>query len=126
MPPPTAHTPSGADLGGPVIVPVSLVTVPLSNNGAKAAAKPSNVSDYTTISVELRLYCRFTVRVMGFSLTKKSFLQVHQLEKHGNFSHRSISNGLVLPSGCLSIVKYKVRLTLCTCASKLRPCEVVC
>ena len=41
MPPPTAHTPSGADLGGPVIIPVTLVTVPLSNNGAKTAAKPS-------------------------------------------------------------------------------------
>ena len=41
MPPPTANTPSGADVGGPVIVPVTLVTVPLSNNGAKTAAKPS-------------------------------------------------------------------------------------
>ena len=30
--------PSGADLGGPVIVPVMLVTVLLSNNGAKTAA----------------------------------------------------------------------------------------
>ena len=40
MLPLTAHTPSAADLGGPVVVPI-LVTVPLSNNGAKTAAKPS-------------------------------------------------------------------------------------
>ena len=39
MPPLTAHTPSVADLGGPVIVPVMLVTVPLSNNGTKITAK---------------------------------------------------------------------------------------
>ena len=47
MHPPTAHTPSGADLGGPVIVPVTLVTVPLSNNGAKTAAKPSGTCPIT-------------------------------------------------------------------------------
>ena len=47
MPPPTAHTPSAADLGGPVIVPVTLVTVPLSNNGAKTAAKPSGTCPIT-------------------------------------------------------------------------------
>ena len=33
----------------------------------------------------------------------------------------SVSNRLVLPSGCLFIVKCKVHLTLCTCASKLGP-----
>ena len=49
------------------------------------------------------------------------FLQVHQLEKHGSLSHGSISNRLALPSGCLSIVTCKFRLTLCACASKLRP-----
>ena len=43
LPTPTAHTPSGADLGGPVIVPVTLVTVPLSNNGAKTAAHRGRV-----------------------------------------------------------------------------------
>ena len=47
MPPPTAHTPSAADLGGPVVVPVTLVTVPLSNNGAKTAAKPSGTCPIT-------------------------------------------------------------------------------
>ena len=82
------------------------------------------MSDYTTIGVELHLYCRFAVKVMGFS-HKKSFLKVHQLEKHGNLSHGSVSNRLVLPSGCLSIVTCKFRLTLCACASKLRPRGVV-
>ena len=61
MPPPTAHTHYGADLGGPVIVPVMLVTVPLSNNGAKMAAKPSrmcpiilpSVSSFTFIATSL-------------------------------------------------------------------------
>ena len=61
---PTAHTPSGADLGGPVIVPVTLVTVPLSNNGAKNGSQTiGDVSDYTTIGVEFHLYCRFAVCV---------------------------------------------------------------
>ena len=80
MPLPTAHTRSAADLGGPVVVPVTLVTIPLSNNGAKTAAMVlkrqqaiGDVSNYTTIGVELHLYCRFAVKVMGFSLTKKMF-----------------------------------------------------
>ena len=47
MPPPTAHMPSAADLGGPVIVPVILVTVPLSNNGAKTAAKSTGTCPIT-------------------------------------------------------------------------------
>ena len=47
MPPPTAHTPSGADLGGPVIVPVMLVTIQLSNNGAKMTAKPLGMCPMT-------------------------------------------------------------------------------
>ena len=63
MPPPTAHKPSGADVGGPIIVPVTLVTVPLSDNGAKTAAKPSgtcpiilyipSVSSFTCIAASL-------------------------------------------------------------------------
>ena len=51
MPPPTTHTPFGADLGGPVIVAVTLVTVPLSNNRAKTAAKPSGTCPITLPSV---------------------------------------------------------------------------
>ena len=38
-------------IGGPVIVPVTLVTVPLSNNGAKTAAKPSGTCPITIPSV---------------------------------------------------------------------------
>ena len=58
MPPPTAHTPSGAELAGPIIIPVTLVTVPLSNNGAKTAAKPSglitlSVSSFTLTAASL-------------------------------------------------------------------------
>ena len=56
MPSPTAHTPSDADLGGPIIIPVTLVTVPLSNNGAKTAAKPS-------------VTCLITLSVSSFTLT---------------------------------------------------------
>ena len=51
MSPPTAHTSSATDLDGPVIVPVTLVTVPLSNNGAKTAAKPSETCPITLPSV---------------------------------------------------------------------------
>ena len=66
MPPPTAHTPSAANLGGPVIVPVTLVTVLLS----KRQPNHRGVSDYTTIGVELHFYCRFDLKVMGFSHKK--------------------------------------------------------
>ena len=59
MPPPTAHMLSGADLGGPIIIPVTLVTVPLSNNGAKTAAKPSGT-------------CLITLSVSTFTLTAAS------------------------------------------------------
>ena len=51
MPPLTAYRPSAADLGGRVIVPVTLVTVSLSNNGAKTAAKPSGTCPITLPSV---------------------------------------------------------------------------
>ena len=51
MPTPTDHTPSGADLGGPVIILVMLVIVPLSNNGAKTAAKPSGTCPIVLPSV---------------------------------------------------------------------------
>ena len=39
MPPPRVHMPSGADLGGSVIVPVMLVTMPQSKSCAKSVAK---------------------------------------------------------------------------------------
>ena len=39
MPPPTVHTPSGEGLGGPVIIPVMLATLPVSSNHAKTTAK---------------------------------------------------------------------------------------
>ena len=41
MPLPTAHTPSGKDLGGPVIV--ILVTLLLSSKGTKMADKQSGI-----------------------------------------------------------------------------------
>ena len=50
-----------------------------------------------------------------------SHVCVYQLEKHGSLSHGSVSNWLAHLSGCLSIVKCKVCLTLCACTSKLRP-----
>ena len=80
MPPPTAHTPSGADLRGPVIVPVILVTVPLSNNGAKTAAKPSGTCPITR--VELHLYCRSAMRVVGFSLSSRSTSSINMVAFH--------------------------------------------
>ena len=92
MPPPTAHTPSAADPGGRVIVPVTLLTVPLSNSGTKTAAKPSGMCPIT-LPVELHLYCHFALKVMGFSLTKK-FSPGPPARKHGSISHGSISNML--------------------------------
>ena len=72
MPPPIAHTPSDEDLGGPVIVPVILVTLPLSSSGAKMTAKRiRDVADYTV--VDLHYYSCSTVRIAGFPLTKKGF-----------------------------------------------------
>ena len=122
MPPSTAHTPSAADLGGPVVVPI-LVTVPLSNNGAKTAAKPLGTCPITLPSVLSFTFIVALLWRLWASLSQKSSLQVHQLENHGSLSHGSVSNRLVLPSGCLSIVKCKFHLTLC--ASKLRQRGVV-
>ena len=50
-----------------------------------------------------------------------SHVCIYQLEKYGSLSHGSVANRLVLLSGCLSIVKCKVCLTICACTSKLRP-----
>ena len=56
MPSPTAHMLSGADLGGPVIVPVMLVTIQLYNNGFKITADPLGMCPMT-----LPLASNFTI-----------------------------------------------------------------
>ena len=56
MPPSTAHTPSGADLGGPVIVPIMLVPIQLYNNVFKITADPLGMCPMT-----LPLVFNFTV-----------------------------------------------------------------
>ena len=65
MSPPTAHMPSGAELGGPIMVPVLLVTIPLSNKGAKMTAKEFGACPFTLLS-QLNFTImngRFAVRV---------------------------------------------------------------
>ena len=70
MPPPTAHTPSAADLGGPVVVPVTLVTIPLSNNGAKMAAKPLGMCPITLPSVSSFTFIAALLRRLWASLSQ--------------------------------------------------------
>ena len=84
----------------------TLVTVPLSNNGAKTAAKSSRTCPITLPSVSSFTFIAALLYNCGL-LSQKSFLQVHQLEKHGSLSHCSVSNRLVHSSIWLSFYSYR-------------------
>jgi len=80
MPQPTVCTPSGADLGGSVVFPVMLVTMPQSKS-TKTVAKWSETFPITLPSVSNFTTMAATLRELSASLSQKKVCPTSPIQK---------------------------------------------